>query len=118
MLKKSFFVVAFGFVLGCTLGHATSAPFCAMGTGACILSGVTVGQSLSQNGAVNSNSMGGTVIAAAIGQTGTVYNEKFTGTLLVPAAKSTARTPEPGSLLLLGSGLLVLAGVMRYRRNH
>jgi choice-of-anchor A domain-containing protein len=53
--------------------------------------------------------MGGTFIAAQIGQTGEVHNLEFVGTIPDP----TAVTPEPGSLTLLGTGALALAGMMR-----
>ena len=60
--------------------------------------------------------MGGNFIAAAIGQTGEVHNDEFEGTL--PSAPSP--TPEPGSLTLMGSGLLFMTGWLarrgRFRR--
>jgi choice-of-anchor A domain-containing protein len=54
--------------------------------------------------------MGGTFIAASIGQTGEVHYDAFTGTL--PASTV---TPEPKSLLLLGTGILMVAVFMRKR---
>ena len=50
--------------------------------------------------------MGGTFIAAAIGETGEVHYDAFEGTL--PSTPSP--TPEPGTLVLMGSGLLFMAG--------
>jgi choice-of-anchor A domain-containing protein len=57
--------------------------------------------------------MGGNFIAAAIGQTGEVHNDEFTGTL--PPPPTTSQAPEPGSFVLMGSGLVALAGAMRRR---
>jgi len=57
--------------------------------------------------------MGGTFIAAAIGQTGEVHNDEFDGTL--PTA--VAATPEPGSLALLGTGVLSIVGMARRKRQ-
>jgi choice-of-anchor A domain-containing protein len=56
--------------------------------------------------------MGGTFIAAQIGQTGEVHNVEFTGTL--PDGPS-AITPEPESLMLFGTGIIGLAGILRRR---
>jgi choice-of-anchor A domain-containing protein len=56
--------------------------------------------------------MGGNFIAAAIGQTGEVHNDEFTGTLPPPPSAS---APEPGSFVLMGSGVVALAGAMRRR---
>jgi choice-of-anchor A domain-containing protein len=56
--------------------------------------------------------MGGNFIAAAIGQTGEVHNDEFQGTL--PSTPSP--TPEPGSLTLMGSGFLFMAGGLARRR--
>jgi choice-of-anchor A domain-containing protein len=57
--------------------------------------------------------MGGTFIAAQVGETGEVHNDEFTGTL--PGPPSTSTTPEPGTLVLMGSGLLSIAGIFRRR---
>ena len=59
--------------------------------------------------------MDGTLIAANVGQTGQINNVEFTGTL--PSWMSMGVTPEPSSLVLLGSGLLALAGMTRMRRG-
>lgn len=42
--------------------------------------------------------------------------DQFTGPVIVPASGSVTPTPEPGSLLLVGSGLLGLAGRVRRRK--
>jgi choice-of-anchor A domain-containing protein len=57
----------------------------------------------------------GTVIAAQIADNGEVDNAEFTGT--VPPGPATTVTPEPSSLMLFGTGLLGLAGLMRWRRD-
>lgn len=59
-----------------------------------------------------SGQMGGNFIAAQIGQTGEVHNVEFTGTLPPP----TAVTPEPGTLALMGTGIMSLAAMVRRRR--
>jgi choice-of-anchor A domain-containing protein len=53
--------------------------------------------------------MGGTFIAAEIGETGEVHYDAFEGAL-----PTTTETPEPGTLVLLGTGFLVVA-VLRSR---
>ncbi|MGA3133443.1 MAG: choice-of-anchor A family protein [Terracidiphilus sp.] len=50
------------------------------------------------------NQVGGNIIAAQIGLTGEVHNIEFDGTLPPPS-----ETPEPGTILLLGTGLLFMA---------
>jgi choice-of-anchor A domain-containing protein len=57
--------------------------------------------------------MGGTFIAAEIGETGEVHNDEFTGTL-----PPTSETPEPESLVLMGSGILALAGALHRRKRR
>jgi len=63
---------------------------------------------------LTSNSqMGGNFIAAAIGLTGEDHNDEFAGTL--PTFSQPDLAPEPGTLLLMGSGLLMLIGLLRWR---
>jgi choice-of-anchor A domain-containing protein len=63
------------------------------------------------------NQMGGTFIAAAIGSTGEVHNLAFEGTLPSDPSdpSSPSQVPEPGSIVLMGSGLFTLAAVVRRR---
>lgn len=58
--------------------------------------------------------MSGNFIAAQIGQTGEVHDGAFTGTL--PPTDPTAVTPEPTSLVLLGTGALSTLAALRRRR--
>jgi choice-of-anchor A domain-containing protein len=62
-----------------------------------------------------SNQMGGNFIVAAVGATGEVHNDEFTGT--IPAFSSPAETPEPMSLALMGTGILLMACLL-WRRKH
>ncbi len=57
--------------------------------------------------------MAGNFIAAQIGQTGEVHNIEFTGILPPP----TGVTPEPGTLALMGTGIMSLAAVVRRRKK-
>jgi len=57
------------------------------------------------------NQMGGNFIVAAVGQTGEVHNDEFLGIL----PKFTSLAPEPASLMLLGTGLLFMAGMLFWR---
>ncbi len=58
--------------------------------------------------------MGGNFIVAKVGTTGEVHNDEFTGTL--PAGSpSVTVTPEPGTLMLMGTGILSMAGLIRRR---
>jgi choice-of-anchor A domain-containing protein len=59
--------------------------------------------------------MGGNFIVAAVGATGEVHNDEFTGTL--PAFSTSAETPEPASLALMGTGILLMACLL-WRRKH
>jgi len=60
--------------------------------------------------------MGGTFIVASVGPTGEVHNVEFNGKLPT-TNKPPVHTPEPGSLLLMGTGILGLAVLVR-RRLH
>ena len=60
--------------------------------------------------------MGGTFIAAAIGETGEVHNDEFTGTL--PPPPTISHAPEPGSLVLMGTGITALAGAFGRRAKR
>ena len=55
----------------------------------------------------------GNFIAAQIGQTGEVHNVEFAGTLPSDPGKSVV--PEPGTIALMGSGMLAMAGLVRRR---
>lgn len=64
--------------------------------------------------------VGGNIIAAAIDETGEDHSIEFTGTLPSPPSPnlttSSSLAPEPGTMLLLGTGLLLLAGLVLRRR--
>ena len=55
--------------------------------------------------------MGGTFVVASVGSTGEIHNVEYTGT--IPTTFTAHRTPEPSSLVLLGSGILCIAGLAR-----
>lgn len=59
--------------------------------------------------------MAGTFIAAQIGSTGEVHNVEFDGNL--PTPPTTPAVPEPGTLALVGTGILSVAGAMRRKKN-
>jgi choice-of-anchor A domain-containing protein len=68
--------------------------------------------------ATNANISGGAIadgdlIGASIGYTGEVHDDEFTGVLPTPSV--VAATPEPGSLVLLGTGIVGMAGLLRRR---
>lgn len=68
----------------------------------------------------SSSQIDGNFIAAAIGSTGEVHNVEFIGNLPVPPVTpppTTPAVPEPGTLLLAGTGLLSVAGIVRHKRN-
>jgi choice-of-anchor A domain-containing protein len=58
--------------------------------------------------------IGGTLIVAAVGATGEVHNNEFQGKLPTPPV---VYTPEPGTLALMGTGILGLAGLIRRKRR-
>jgi choice-of-anchor A domain-containing protein len=60
----------------------------------------------------------GNIIAAAIGATGEVHNIEFVGNLpSPPTPPNTPAVPEPGTLMLVGTGVLLVAGAMRGRKK-
>jgi choice-of-anchor A domain-containing protein len=59
------------------------------------------------------SSIDGTIIAAQIADNGEVHNAEFTGDLPSPP---TAAAPEPGSLMLLASGMMGIAGLTLCKR--
>jgi choice-of-anchor A domain-containing protein len=63
---------------------------------------------------VGNSSIDGTIIAAQIADSGEVHNAEFTGSLPSPP---TAATPEPGSLVLLGTGMMGIAGLKLCKRT-
>ena len=58
--------------------------------------------------------MGGNFIAAQIGQTGEVHNIEFDGTL--PPGDPNSPVPEPGTLALMGTGVLSMAAGIRRKK--
>lgn len=84
------------------------------------------GSILAPHAAVSTNGSGqmdGQLIAASYRNSGgstTFQNLPYEGSLGRQYASSlgSASTPEPGSFVLLGSGLVLLAGVMRRRQNR
>jgi choice-of-anchor A domain-containing protein len=59
----------------------------------------------------------GNIIAAQIDSTGEVHNEEFVGTLPSPPTRSDASpVPEPGTLALVGTGILSVAGTLRRKK--
>lgn len=62
--------------------------------------------------------MGGNFIAAQIGQTGEVHNIEFTGTLPPPSDPPTGPVPEPGTLALMGTGVLSMAAAIRRKKSN
>ena len=62
----------------------------------------------------NTGQIDGNFIAAQIDSSGEVHNVEFDGTL--PDGPGTpSSVPEPGTLALLGTGVLSLAGILRKR---
>ena len=61
--------------------------------------------------------MGGNFIAAQIGQTGEVHNVEFVGSLPTETGKqsSASPVPEPGTWMMVGTGLVSLVGGLRRR---
>jgi choice-of-anchor A domain-containing protein len=67
-----------------------------------------------------SSQMGGNFIAAQIGQTGEIHNDEFSGTLpnFSPENSFPTEAPEPGTLVLMGGGILFLASLLGIRRQN
>jgi choice-of-anchor A domain-containing protein len=59
--------------------------------------------------------MGGNFIVAAVGTTGEIHNDESMVTL--PPFTPTSATPEPGTITLLSSGLVFMAGALRRRKR-
>jgi hypothetical protein len=60
------------------------------------------------------SSIDGTIIAAQVADNGEVHNAEFTGGL---RGVLTAVTPEPVGVLLMGSGMICVAGRMMWKRR-
>jgi choice-of-anchor A domain-containing protein len=63
--------------------------------------------------------MGGNFIAAKVGLTGEVHNDEWVGSIpnfYTPPANQPDLAPEPGTLTLMGSGVLLLAGLIIRRK--
>jgi choice-of-anchor A domain-containing protein len=63
----------------------------------------------------NSGQIGGNVIAAQISGSDEFHNDEFVGSIPLYTS-SPAATPEPGTIILMGSGLLFIAGLLVWRR--